>query len=88
MRAEEQAELRRKDVALDEMTIRVRMAAPELITGRRAPGDAKSEAGETMVRAGQSPEKAALIHQHSDLERQQEVESGLDNLRADLVRGP
>ncbi|MFF1839293.1 tyrosine-type recombinase/integrase [Streptomyces sp. NPDC058231] len=162
MRPEEQAELRRRDVDLDEMTIRVRMAAPELTTGRRAPGDTKSEAGkrvvvlpaflrtdlrrhldwyaergpdgllfvgekgkpfrrstfgrkwcrarglvgmpdgfrfydlrhtghtlatrsgatlkDTMVRAGQSSEKAALIYQHSDLERQQEVASGLDEL--------
>ncbi|MER6230204.1 tyrosine-type recombinase/integrase [Streptomyces sp. NPDC001616] len=183
MRPEEQAELRRKDVDLDEMTIRVRMAAPELTTGRRAPGDTKSDAGkrvvvlpaflrtdfrrhldwyaekgpdgllfvgekgkpfrrstfgrkwrrarvligmpdgfrfydlrhtghtlatrsgatlkDTMVRAGQSSEKAALIYQHSDLERQQEVASGLDDLvrsarkkadqgpsGADLVRDP
>ncbi|MER0425965.1 tyrosine-type recombinase/integrase [Streptomyces microflavus] len=183
MRPEEQAELRRKDVDLDEMTIRVRMAAPELTTGRRAPGDTKSDAGkrvvvlpaflrtdlrrhldwysekgpdgllfvgekgkpfrrstfgrkwrrarvlvgmpdgfrfydlrhtghtlatrsgatlkDTMVRAGQSSEKAALIYQHSDLERQQEVASGLDDLvrsarkkadqgpsGADLVREP
>ncbi|MFH9246134.1 tyrosine-type recombinase/integrase [Streptomyces lydicus] len=162
MRPEEQAELRRKDVDLDAMTIRVRMAAPELTTGRRAPGDTKSAAGkrlvvlpaflrtdlrrhldwyaekepdgllfvgekgkpfrrstfgrkwrkarvlvgmperfrfydlrhtghtlatrsgatlkDTMVRAGQSSEKAALIYQHSDLERQQEVASGLDDL--------
>ncbi|MFJ2708004.1 tyrosine-type recombinase/integrase [Streptomyces sp. NPDC087428] len=183
MRPEEQAELRRKDVDLDGMTIRVRMAAPELTTGRRAPGDTKSDAGkrvvvlpallrtdlrrhldwyaekgpdgllfvgekgkpfrrstfgrkwrrarvlvgmpngfrfydlrhtghtlatrsgatlkDTMVRAGQSSEKAALIYQHSDLERQQEVASGLDDLvrsarkkadqgpsGADLVRDP
>ncbi|MGW8395744.1 tyrosine-type recombinase/integrase [Streptomyces lydicus] len=162
MRPEEQAELRRKDVDLEAMTIRVRMAAPELTTGRRAPGDTKSDAGkrlvvlpaflrtdlrrhldwyaekgpdgllfvgekgkpfrrssfgrkwrkaravvgmpegfrfydlrhtghtlatrsgatlkDTMVRAGQSSEKAALIYQHSDLERQQEVASGLDDL--------
>ncbi|WP_406271165.1 site-specific integrase [Streptomyces sp. NBC_00191] len=162
MRPEEQAELRRKDVDLDAMTVRVRMAAPELTTGRRAPGDTKSEAGkrlvvlpaflrtdlrrhldwyaekgpdgllfvgekgkpfrrstfgrkwrkarakvgmpesfrfydlrhtghtlatrsgatlkDTMVRAGQSSEKAALIYQHSDVERQQEVASGLDQL--------
>ncbi|MGN9791827.1 tyrosine-type recombinase/integrase [Streptomyces sp. OZ13] len=162
MRPEEQAELRRKDVDLDAMTVRVRMAAPELTTGRRAPGDTKSEAGkrlvvlpaflrtdlrrhldwyaekgpdgllfvgekgkpfrrstfgrkwrraralvgmpdgfrfydlrhtgrtlatrsgatlkDTMVRAGQSSEKAALIYQHSDLDRQQEVASGLDQL--------
>ncbi|MBT2379076.1 tyrosine-type recombinase/integrase family protein [Streptomyces sp. ISL-111] len=183
MRPEEQAELRRKDVDLDEMTIRVRMAAPELTTGRRALGDTKSDAGkrfvvlpaflrtdlrrhldwyaeqgpdgllfvgekgkpfrrstfgrkwrrarvlvgmpdgfrfydlrhtghtlatrsgatlkDTMVRAGQSSEKAALIYQHSDLERQQEVARGLDDLvrsarkkadqgpsGADLVREP
>ncbi|MFD4125708.1 tyrosine-type recombinase/integrase [Streptomyces globisporus] len=162
MRPEEQAELRRRDVDLDQMTIRVRMAAPELTTGRRAPGDTKSEAGkrvvvlpaflrtdlrrhldwyaekgpdgllfvgekgkpfrrstfgrkwrkarvavgmpdgfrfydlrhtghtlatrsgatlkDTMVRAGQSSEKAAMIYQHSDLERQQEVAGGLDDL--------
>lgn len=162
MRPEEQAELRRMDVDLDAMTVRVRMAAPELTTGRRAPGDTKSEAGkrlvvlpaflqtdlrrhldwyaekgrdgllfvgekgkpfrrstfgrkwrkarakvgmpesfrfydlrhtghtlatrsgatlkDTMVPAGQSSEKAALIYQHSDVERQQEVASGLDQL--------
>lgn len=33
-----------------------------------------------MVRAGQSSEKAALIYQHSDEERQREVASGLDDL--------
>lgn len=31
-----------------------------------------------MVRAGQSSEKAALIYQHSDEERQEEVAAGLD----------
>ncbi|MFD5895932.1 hypothetical protein [Streptomyces sp. NPDC060366] len=35
---------------------------------------------DTMVRAGQSTEKAALIYQHSDPERQREVASGLDSL--------
>ncbi|GAA2482317.1 hypothetical protein GCM10010393_11240 [Streptomyces gobitricini] len=35
---------------------------------------------DTMVRAGQSSEKAALIYQHSDLQRQQEVARGLDDL--------
>lgn len=49
MRPEEQAELRRKDVDLDTMTIRVRMAAPELTTGGRAPGDTKSEAGKHFL---------------------------------------
>lgn len=31
-----------------------------------------------MVRAGQSSEKAAMIYQHSDEERQQEVAGGID----------
>ncbi|WP_423247292.1 hypothetical protein [Streptomyces decoyicus] len=34
----------------------------------------------TPADAGESSEKAALIYQHSDLARQQEVASGLDNL--------
>ncbi|MFD9499680.1 tyrosine-type recombinase/integrase [Streptomyces sp. NPDC060035] len=170
LRPEEQAELRRKDVDLDAMTVRVRKAAPELNTGERALGDTKSEAGkryvilpaflhldlrrhldwyaekgpegllfvgeqgapfrrssfgrkwrkarravgmpdsfrfydlrhtghtlatrsgatlkDTMVRAGQSSEKAALIYQHSDHERQREVASGLDKMvRAARVKG-
>ncbi len=33
---------------------------------------------DTMVRAGQSSEKAALIYQHSEDDRQQEVAAGLD----------
>lgn len=33
---------------------------------------------DTMVRAGQSSEKAALIYQHSDDVRQQEVAGGID----------
>ncbi|KYK16564.1 integrase [Streptomyces sp. CC71] len=33
---------------------------------------------DTMVRAGQSSEKAALIYQQSDEERQEEVAAGLD----------
>ncbi|ALC21929.1 phage integrase [Streptomyces pristinaespiralis ATCC 25486] len=35
---------------------------------------------DTMVRVGQSTEKAALIYQHSDTERQREVAAGLDSL--------
>jgi hypothetical protein len=35
---------------------------------------------DTMVRAGQSSEKAALIYQHSDHERQKEVAEGLDKM--------
>ncbi|MFG2299785.1 tyrosine-type recombinase/integrase [Actinacidiphila glaucinigra] len=162
LRPEEQAELRRGDVDLDTLTVRVRQAAPELTTGKRAEGPTKSEAGrrlvvlpafvrielrrhldwyaekgadgllfvgekgkpfrrstfgrkwrkaratvglpesfrfydlrhtghtlttrsgatlkDTMVRAGQSTERAALIYQHSDLERQTEVAAGLDRL--------
>lgn len=161
MRPEEQAELRRKDVDVDNVTITVRKAAPELATGQRAEGPTKSEAGkrvvvlpqflrtdlqrhldwyaekgpdgllfvgekgapfrrstfgrrwkrartkvgmpsfrfydlrhtghtlstrsgatlkDTMVRAGQSTERAALIYQHSDHERQKEVAGGLDRM--------
>jgi hypothetical protein len=37
-----------------------------------------------MVRAGQSSEKAALIYQHSTVERQREVADGIDaRVRAD-----
>ncbi|WP_225850931.1 tyrosine-type recombinase/integrase [Streptomyces sp. HPF1205] len=35
---------------------------------------------DTMVRAGQSTERAALIYQHSDHERQKEVAAGLDRM--------
>lgn len=160
MRPEELAGLRRRDVDLDTLRIRVRLAEPERMNGRRVQGDTKSEAGtrtvilpaflrrelrwhlesyaepgpdglifvgekgapfrrstfgrkwrkareivgmpegfrfydlrhtghtlstrsgatlkDTMVRAGQSSEKAALIYQHSDEERQEEVAAGLD----------
>ncbi|MEU0985907.1 tyrosine-type recombinase/integrase [Streptomyces sp. NPDC005953] len=162
LRPEELAELRRKDVDLDALTVRIRQAAPELSTGQRAEGPTKSLAGkrlvvlpsflrvelrrhldwyaekepegllfvgergkpfrrttfgrkwrrarttvglpdgfrfydlrhtghtlatrsgatlkDTMVRAGQSTERAALIYQHSDHERQTEVAAGLDQL--------
>jgi len=47
---------------------------------------------DTMVRAGQSTEKAALIYQHSDSERQKEVAAGLDRMvqaaRAKPASGP
>lgn len=33
-----------------------------------------------MVRAGQSSEKAALIYQHSDDERQRDLAAGLDEM--------
>ncbi|WP_037847355.1 tyrosine-type recombinase/integrase [Streptomyces sp. NRRL F-2747] len=159
-RPEEQAGLRRSDVDLANCGVWVRRAEPELNTGRRAPGETKSEAGkrfivlprfiagdlkthmylyaeqkpdgllfvgergapfrrttfgrkwkkarkaaglpetftfydlrhtghtlstqsgatlkDTMVRAGQSSEKAAMIYQHSNLERQREVAAGID----------
>jgi integrase len=160
LRPEELAGLRRRDVDLDNLRVRVRLAEPERMNGRRVQGDTKSEAGtrtvilpaflrrelrwhlesyaepgpdglifvgekgapfrrstfgrrwrrarevvgmpegfrfydlrhtghtlstrsgatlkDTMVRAGQSSEKAALIYQHSDDERQEEVAAGLD----------
>ncbi|WP_328670509.1 tyrosine-type recombinase/integrase [Streptomyces sp. NBC_00328] len=162
MRPEELAGLRRRDVDLDDMVIRVRVAEPERTNGRRAPGETKSDAGvravvlpaflhkevrqhlawyaekepdglvfvgekgapfrrtsfgrkwsrarsvaglpegfrfydlrhtghtlstrsgatlkDTMVRAGQSSERAALIYQHSDAERQRDVAAGLDDM--------
>ncbi|WP_416970461.1 tyrosine-type recombinase/integrase [Streptomyces sp. 4F14] len=160
LRPEELAGLRRRDVDVQALTIKVRVAEPERTNGRRAPGDTKSDAGvrvvhlpgflrselrihmelyagkgpmglvflgerggafrrstfgrkwrkartlvdlpdgfrfydlrhtghtlstrsgatlkDTMVRAGQSSEKAAMIYQHSDDDRQQEVAAGLD----------
>lgn len=40
-----------------------------------------------MVRAGQSTERAALIYQHSDTERQKEVADGIDaHVRAARLR--
>ncbi|WP_043265078.1 tyrosine-type recombinase/integrase [Streptomyces sp. CT34] len=160
MRPEEQAALRRPNVTLDPLAVKIWEAAPELTTGRRVEGDTKSDAGErtiylpgflymevkrhldwfaekgpdgllfvgekgapfrrstfgrkwrraraqvglpgdfrfydlrhtghtlstqagatlkdAMVRAGQSSERAALIYQHSDDARQQEVAEGID----------
>lgn len=160
LRPEEQAGLRRRDVDLDAMTVRVTSAAPELNTGKRATGPTKSDASvrlvvlpeflrtdlrrhlewfaekgpdgllfvgekgapfrrtsfgrkwkkvrvkigmpegfrfydlrhtghtlstqsgatlkDTMVRAGQSSERAALIYQHSNEERQREVADGIN----------
>ncbi|MER7396959.1 tyrosine-type recombinase/integrase [Streptomyces sp. NPDC000151] len=42
---------------------------------------------DTMVRAGQSSERAALIYQHSDVERQKEVAGGIDaHVRAERLK--
>nr|WP_329021541.1 hypothetical protein [Streptomyces sp. NBC_00690] len=49
MRPEELSELRRRGVDLDELTIRLRMAAPELMSGKQAEGPTKSEAGTRVV---------------------------------------
>ncbi|MGA5701704.1 tyrosine-type recombinase/integrase [Peterkaempfera bronchialis] len=49
LRPEELAELRRPDIDLEAGTVRVRMAAPELTTGRRVVGDPKSDAGKRTV---------------------------------------
>ncbi|MGW2226618.1 tyrosine-type recombinase/integrase [Streptomyces formicae] len=49
MRPEELAGLRRRDVDLDTLRIRVRLAEPERMNGRRVPGDTKSEAGTRTV---------------------------------------
>lgn len=46
-------------------------------TGHALTTDSGATLKNTMVRAGQSYEKAALTYQHSDHERQKEVESGL-----------
>ncbi len=160
LRPEGLAGLRRRDVDLDNLRVRVRLAEPERMNGRRVQGDTTSEAGtrtvilpaflrrelrwhldsyaepgldglifagekgapfrrssfgrkwrrareavgmpegfrfydlrhtghtlstgsgatlkDTMVRAGQSSEKAALIYQPSDDERQEVVAAGLD----------
>lgn len=162
MRPEELAGLRRRDVDLERLVIRVRVAQPERTNGRRVPRETKSDVGarsvvlpgflhkevlqhlawyaekgpdglvfvgekgapfrrtsfgrkwrrartvaglpddfrfydlrhtghtlstrsgatlkDTMVRAGQSSEKAALIYQHSDNERQRDVAAGLDEM--------
>jgi integrase len=49
LRPEELAELRRQDIDLGVATVRVRLAAPELTTGRRVVGDTKSDAGKRLV---------------------------------------
>ncbi|CAL9507593.1 hypothetical protein [Streptomyces sp. enrichment culture] len=49
LRPEELAGLRRRDVDLDTLRIRVRLAEPERMNGRRVRGDTKSEAGTRTV---------------------------------------
>ena len=51
LRPEEQAELRRTDISVDDGTVvlRISRASPELTTGRRATGDPKSRAGKRIV---------------------------------------
>ncbi|MEU5390202.1 tyrosine-type recombinase/integrase [Streptomyces tibetensis] len=49
LRPEELAELRRHSVDLDECSLRVTQASPELTNGRRVTGDPKSRAGKRTV---------------------------------------
>lgn len=51
LRPEEQAELRRPDVTVDDgvVVLRISRASPELTTGRRVTGDPKSQAGKRVV---------------------------------------
>ncbi|MFG2821825.1 tyrosine-type recombinase/integrase [Kitasatospora sp. NPDC048365] len=49
LRPEELAELRRPDFDLVAETVRIRLAAPELNTGRRALGETKTEAGKRII---------------------------------------
>ncbi|GAA4857216.1 site-specific integrase [Kitasatospora terrestris] len=49
LRPEELAELRRPDFDLVAGTVRIRLAAPELNTGRRALGETKTEAGKRII---------------------------------------
>ncbi|GAA3774194.1 hypothetical protein GCM10023083_08960 [Streptomyces phyllanthi] len=46
---EELAGPRRRDVYLDSLVIRVRVAEPERTNGKRAPGATKSDAGARLV---------------------------------------
>ncbi|MFI9231688.1 tyrosine-type recombinase/integrase [Streptomyces rimosus] len=64
MRPEELAELRRKDVDLDEGTVWVKRAAPELTTGKRVTGDPKSPAGKREIALPQFV--LADLRQHLD----------------------
>ncbi|MFE7810474.1 tyrosine-type recombinase/integrase [Streptomyces sp. NPDC057433] len=49
LRPEELAELRRRSVDLDECSLRITHASPELTNGRRVTGDPKSRAGKRTV---------------------------------------
>ena len=49
LRPEELAELRRKDVKTDDLTLKISRAAPELSTGQRALGTTKSKAGKRTI---------------------------------------
>ncbi|MFJ9459120.1 tyrosine-type recombinase/integrase [Kitasatospora sp. NPDC101447] len=49
LRPEELAELRRKDVDLDERSLKISLASPELNTGKRATGPTKSKAGKRTI---------------------------------------
>ncbi|MEU9370860.1 hypothetical protein AB0D71_40670 [Streptomyces avermitilis] len=49
LRPEEPAGFRRRDIDVDGLKIKVRIAEPERTNGRRAPGETESEAGTRTV---------------------------------------
>lgn len=61
-RPEEQAALRRRDVDLDNVGVWIRTAEPELTTGRRAPGDTKSDAGRRYLALPEFMRKDLVRH--------------------------
>jgi integrase len=61
-RPEEQAALRRRDVDLENVGVWIRGAEPELTTGRRAPGDTKSDAGRRYLALPEFMRKDLVRH--------------------------
>ncbi|MEU8921279.1 site-specific integrase [Kitasatospora sp. NPDC048545] len=72
LRPEELAELRRKDINLVAGTVQVRLAAPELNTGRRALGHTKSAAGKRVVTIPAAVLPDVRLHLELFAEKEQE----------------